>query len=63
MSNLKGVSIEKGRLGANTQSTGDNISGLIISAPKPSGLELDTPTVLYKVKDATKLGISKMRRA
>ncbi|WP_172918373.1 DUF2586 family protein [Capnocytophaga canis] len=58
MSNLKGVIIEKGRLGANTRSTGDNISGLIVSAPKPSGLELDTPTVLYKVKDATKLGIS-----
>lgn len=58
MSNLKGVIIEKGRLGANTRSTGDNVSGLIISAPKPSGLEYDTPTTLYNVKDATKLGIS-----
>ena len=58
MSNLKGVVISKGALGANTISTGDNISGLIISAPKPTGLEWDTPTTLYNVKDATKLGIT-----
>ena len=55
MSNLKGVVISKGALGANTISIGDNISGLIISAPKPTGLEWDTPTTLYSVKDATKL--------
>lgn len=58
MSNLKGVIIEKGRIGANALQSGDNISGIIISAPKPSGLEYDSPVTLFNVKDATKLGIS-----
>lgn len=62
MSNLKGVIIEKGKLGANTLQNGDSTSGLIISAPKTSLLEWDTPVTLYNVKDATKLGISDTER-
>lgn len=58
MSNLNGVSIQKGRLGANTLNAGDNVSGLIISAVKPSGLELDTPVTVYNLNDVAKLGIS-----
>lgn len=58
MSSLKGVIIEKGKVGTNALLGGDNISGLIVSAPKPSGLEWNEPTTIYNVKDATSLGIA-----
>lgn len=58
MSNLKGVNIIKGRLGANRLSSSDAISGIIISAIATSALAVDTPTTVYNLKDVEQLGIT-----
>ena len=58
MSDLSGVKIEKGRLGANRRNAGYAISGLIISAIAASALALDTPTVVYNMNDVKTLGIT-----
>ena len=58
MSNLKGVNIIKGRLGANRLSSSDAISGIIISAIATSALVVDTPTTVYNIKDVEQLGIT-----
>lgn len=49
MSNLQGVNIQKGRLGANRLSSSDAISGIIISAVAVSSLAVDTPITVYNM--------------
>lgn len=58
MANLKGVDIQKGKIGANRLSSNDAVSGLILSAVKPEHLELDKPTTLFNLKDVLALGIT-----
>lgn len=58
MSDLSGIKIEKGRLGANRRNAGYAISGLIISALATSALALDTPTTVYNMNDVKTLGIT-----
>lgn len=58
MSDLSGIKIEKGRLGANRRNAGYAISGLIISAIAASALALDTPTTVYNMNDVKTLGIT-----
>lgn len=58
MSDLSGIKIEKGRLGANRRNAGYAISGLIISALAASALALDTPTTVYNMNDVKTLGIT-----
>ncbi|MEI7487053.1 MAG: DUF2586 family protein [Chryseobacterium sp.] len=60
MSNLSGVTINKGRVGANRRFIGDAISGLIISGVAATALELDIPKVVYNMKDVETLGITKL---
>lgn len=58
MSNLKGVNIIKGRLGANRLNSSDAISGMVISAVAVSALAMETPTTVYNLKDVEQLGIT-----
>lgn len=58
MANLKGVNIQKGKIGANRLSGNDPISGLVISAPATSKLAVDKPVTVYNLKDVTALGIT-----
>ncbi|MCK0199231.1 DUF2586 family protein [Ornithobacterium rhinotracheale] len=58
MANLKGVDIQKGKIGANRLSSNDAVSGLILSAVKPEHVELDKPTTLFNLKDVLALGIT-----
>ncbi|ROI02876.1 hypothetical protein EGH90_12335 [Kaistella haifensis] len=58
MSDLSGVKIEKGRLGANRRNLSFAISGLVISAIAASALPLDTPTTVYNMNDVKVLGIT-----
>lgn len=58
MANLKGVDIQKGKIGANRLSDEDSVSGLVISSVAPTGLELDTPTTVYNMRDVQELGIT-----
>ncbi|AQY22979.1 DUF2586 family protein [Riemerella anatipestifer] len=58
MSNLQGVNITKGRLGANRLASNDAISGIIISAVALSAIALDTPITVYNLKDVEALGIT-----
>ncbi|WP_187477844.1 DUF2586 family protein [Amniculibacterium sp. G2-70] len=58
MSDLSGIKIEKGRLGANRKSASYAISGLVISAIAASALALDTPTTVYNMNDVKMLGIT-----
>lgn len=58
MSDLSGIKIEKGRLGANRRNAGYAISGLIISTMAASALALDTPTTVYNMNDVKTLGIT-----
>lgn len=58
MSNLKGVNIIKGRLGANRLNSSDGISGIVISAIALSAIAVDTPITVYNLKDVEKLGIT-----
>lgn len=58
MSDLSGIKIEKGRLGANRRNAGYAISGLIVSAMAASALALNTPTTVYNMNDVKTLGIT-----
>lgn len=58
MSDLSGIKIEKGRLGANRRNAAFAISGLIITAIAASALALDTPTTVYNMNDVKSLGIT-----
>lgn len=58
MANLKGVNIQKGRLGANRLGTADTISGIIISSPATPQLALDVPKTIFTLRDAENLGIT-----
>ena len=58
MSDLSGVEIKKGRLGANRRNAGYAISGLILSAIAATALALDTPTTVYNMNDVKALGIT-----
>ncbi|SDE75864.1 DUF2586 family protein [Riemerella columbipharyngis] len=58
MSNLKGVNIQKGKIGINRLAGNDAVSGLIISAIAASALSLDKPTTAYNMKDVEALGIT-----
>jgi|26BtaG_2_1085354.scaffolds.fasta_scaffold02540_5 hypothetical protein len=59
MGNLKGVNIQRGRLGANRVGNDDAISGIIITSPVVSNLEFDTPVVVYNMTDVEDFGITK----
>ncbi len=58
MADLKGVNIQKGRLGANTLSGNDAISGIIIGCGATTQLALETPAVVYNMRDVEQLGIT-----
>lgn len=57
MSNISGVVINKGKIGANALANNDAISGLIIEAPAASGLSLNTIKVVRSIKEVEALGI------
>lgn len=57
MSNISGVVINKGKIGANALANNDAISGLIMEAPAASGLALDTIAVVRNMKEVEALGI------
>lgn len=59
MANLKGVNIQKGRLGASRLGTADTISGIIISSPVTPKLSHDIPKIIFTLRDAENLGITK----
>lgn len=59
MSNINGVNFKKGKVGTNRLGSGDAISGIILTGPKPTGLELSTPVTVYNIDDAENLGITK----
>lgn len=58
MSDLSGIEIAKGRIGANRRNASYAISGLIISAIDATALALDTPTTVYNMNDVKMLGIT-----
>jgi hypothetical protein len=58
MANLNGINIIKGKQGANVLLFGDGISGLIVSAVATDKLAIETPTVVYNIKDVENLGIT-----
>lgn len=57
MSNISGVVINKGKIGANALTNEDVISGVIIEAPAASGLALDTIKTVRNIKEVEALGI------
>src|SRR5690606_21344164 len=57
MSNISGVVINKGKIGANALANNDAISGLIIEAPAASGLSLNTIKAVRSIKEVEALGI------
>ncbi|WP_066435561.1 DUF2586 family protein [Chryseobacterium sp. CCH4-E10] len=57
MSNINGVNIKRGHVGTNRLGTDDSISGIVLTGPKPSGLEYDFPVVVYNLNDVEALGI------
>ncbi|BBQ08161.1 DUF2586 family protein [Elizabethkingia anophelis] len=59
MSNIKGVNIVKGKVGANRLGSDDSISGIVLTGPKPSNLEFGVPVVVYNLSDVESLGITK----
>ena len=58
MANLQGIEVKKGKIGANTIAGGTGISGLVISAPAPSGLQHLKTSELRNLVDAENLGIT-----
>ena len=58
MADLNGVDIKKGQIGANTISTGDGISGLVIASPATTLLAHGQATTLYNMVDVKSKGIS-----
>lgn len=58
MANLKGVDIQKGKLGANRLTNEDAVSGIIVGAVATSALPLDKPVTVYNLYDLEKLGIT-----
>lgn len=58
MSNLNGVSIEKGKQGANILGGADSVSGMIIGAPAPASLTHDVAKVVFNMRDVEALGIT-----
>lgn len=60
MADIQGVEIRKGKIGANTITTGDGISGLIIATPKPEGTEYGKVLELFNLTDALNLEITSL---
>ncbi|CAA0144740.1 conserved hypothetical protein [Tenacibaculum maritimum] len=58
MADLNGVNIAKGKLGANLLGASDTISGIVIGSVAAPSLALNTPRVVYNLKDVEKLGIT-----
>lgn len=58
MADLKGVDIQKGRLGANTSGSNDAISGIVIGSKATPKLAVDTPAVVYNLRDVEQLGLT-----
>ncbi len=58
MADLKGVDIKKGRLGANTLGGDDAFSGIIIACGAASNLAVETPAMVYNMRDVEQLGIT-----
>lgn len=58
MSNLKGVNIKRGAVGASRIDNDDSVSGLIISSPVISNLAYNTPVAVYNMKDVEDYGIT-----
>lgn len=59
MSNINGVNFKKGKVGTNRLGSDDAISGIILTGPKPTNLEFDTPKVVYNIEDVEILGITR----
>lgn len=57
MSDLSGIEIAKGRIGANRRNASYAVSGLIISAIAASALAFNKPTTVYNLNDVKTLGI------
>jgi hypothetical protein len=58
MADLNGVNIVKGKIGANTVTTGDGISGMVIACPAPAGVIHGTVSEVYNLVDVESLGIT-----
>lgn len=59
MANINGVNFKKGKVGTNRLGIDDAVSGIILTGPKPTNLEFDTPVVVYNIEDVESLGITK----
>lgn len=58
MSDLNGVNITKGRVGANTLTASDGISALIIACPAPAGLAHGVAKTFFNPNDVTAAGFT-----
>jgi len=58
MSDLSGIEIKKGRMGANRRNGSYAISALIIATMAATALTVDTPTTVYNMNDVKALGIT-----
>lgn len=58
MADINGVSIQKGKIGANTLSQDDAVSAIISTGASTAKLQLNKPTVVYNIKDVESLDIN-----
>lgn len=58
MADLTGVKIAKGKIGANTITTGDGISGMVIGSPATGALTHSVVKAVYSLVDVEALGIT-----
>lgn len=63
MANLNAVDIKKGKIGANTITSGDGISGLIIAGSAPEDIGDGTVIELFNLVDAESKGITPLHDA
>lgn len=59
MSDLNGVNIKRGKVGANRLGSDDVISGIIITTPAAANLGFNVPVTVYNTSDVEDLGITK----
>lgn len=58
MANINGVSIIKGKQGANVLGGADSVSGLIVGALAPTNIAYNVAKAVYNMKDVETLGIT-----
>ena len=58
MSNINGVTIQKGKVGANRRNVKRAVSALIIGSVASADLALNTPQTVYNIEDLEQYGIT-----